>query len=84
MWGQDVVFVDNDRRMYLSYLKESAALYGLEVSAFCLMTNHIHLVATPSSKTPSSAPGLAAFPRAAKIPSNAPARKIGRKGRNEE
>ena len=47
---QDVFFVDDDRRMYLSCLKESAALYGLEVFAFCLMTNHIHLVATPHTE----------------------------------
>ncbi|HPO17508.1 MAG TPA: transposase [Candidatus Hydrogenedentes bacterium] len=44
---QDVFFVDEDRRVYLSYLRESAERYGLAVSAFCLMTNHIHLVATP-------------------------------------
>ena len=44
---QDVFFVDEDRRVYLSYLRESAERYGLTVSAFCLMTNPIHLVATP-------------------------------------
>ena len=44
---QDVFFVDDDRRVYLSYLKESAELHGLAVSAYCLMTNHIHLVVTP-------------------------------------
>lgn len=48
---QDVFFVDDDRRQYLSYLKESAVRYGLAVSAFCLMTNHIHLVVTPETET---------------------------------
>ena len=47
---QDVFFVDDDRRVYLSYLKESAARYGLSVSAYCLMTNHIHLVVTPETE----------------------------------
>jgi REP-associated tyrosine transposase len=47
---QDVFFVEDDRRVYLSYLEESAQRYGLAVSAFCLMTNHIHLVATPETE----------------------------------
>ena len=47
---QDVFFVEDDRRVYLSYLKESAERYGLAVSAYCLMTNHIHLVATPEAE----------------------------------
>ena len=47
---QDIFFVDDDRRVYLSYLKESAARYGLAVSAFCLMTNHVHLVVTPETE----------------------------------
>lgn len=44
---QDIFFVDGDRRVYLSYLKESAGRYGLAVSAYCLMTNHVHLVVIP-------------------------------------
>jgi len=47
---QDVFFVEDDRRVYLAYLKESAERHGLTVSAFCLMTNHIHLVATPQTE----------------------------------
>ena len=47
---QDVFFVDDDRRVYLSYLRESAARYGLAVSAYCLMTNHVHLVVTPETE----------------------------------
>ena len=52
---QDVFFVDDDCRMYLSYLKKSAALYSSEVSAFCLMANHIHLVTTSTPETHSPA-----------------------------
>jgi len=44
---QDVFFVDADRRVYLSYLGESAARFGATVSGYCLMTNHVHLIVTP-------------------------------------
>ncbi len=44
---QDVFFVDDDRRSYLSILKEQSEKYGLEVIGWCLMTNHVHLIATP-------------------------------------
>jgi len=47
---QDVFFVDDDRRVYVSYLKEGAARYGLSVLAYCLMSNHIHLVVTPETE----------------------------------
>ena len=45
---QDVFFVDDDRRVYLSLLKEHADKYGLEILGWCLMTNHIHLIARPA------------------------------------
>ena len=48
---QDIFFVDDDRRLYLRYLQESAALCGLRIDAYCLMTNHVHLVATPATET---------------------------------
>ncbi len=44
---QDVFFVDSDRVTYLKILREQSALYGLQVEGYCLMTNHIHLIATP-------------------------------------
>ena len=44
---QDVFFVDEDRRVYLELLQEQAQKYGLEILAYCLMTNHVHLVAIP-------------------------------------
>ncbi len=44
---QDVFFVDDDRRLYLELLKEQCDEHGLEIAAYCLMTNHLHLVATP-------------------------------------
>ena len=44
---QDVFFVDDDRRHYLLMLKSKAVQYGLTIHAYCLMTNHVHIVATP-------------------------------------
>jgi len=42
---QDVFFVDDDRRVYLAFLSEYAREFGLDVVGYCLMTNHVHLVA---------------------------------------
>jgi putative transposase len=47
---QDVFFVDDDRRVYLSILKEQSEKFGLEILGWCLMTNHIHLIARPSAE----------------------------------
>jgi putative transposase len=45
---QKVFFKDTDRLLYLKLLKEQGELYGLEYWAYCLMDNHVHLVAVPS------------------------------------
>ena len=45
---QDVFLVDDDRRAYLEILREQAERFGLSVSGYCLMTNHVHLIATPA------------------------------------
>ena len=47
---QDVFFVDDDRRVYLALLKEQADKYGLELSGYCLMSNHVHLIAIPHAE----------------------------------
>lgn len=44
---QDVFFLDEDWGVYLDFLKEYAAQFGLEVMGYCLMTNHVHLVVCP-------------------------------------
>ena len=44
---QDVFFVPDDYRLYLDILREQAERHGVEIHAYCLMTNHVHLVATP-------------------------------------
>ena len=45
---QAVFFTDDDRRFYLATLAEQCDRFGLRVDAYCLMDNHVHLVATPS------------------------------------
>jgi len=42
-----VFFTDGDRRTYLEWLAEHAQQARLKILAFCLMDNHIHLVAVP-------------------------------------
>src|SRR4051812_2218383 len=44
---QDVFFTADDRRAYLRFIREQAAHHGLAVVAYCLMTNHVHLVVVP-------------------------------------
>ena len=45
---RDAIFFNKaDRSKYLLLLKDQCRMYGLEVWAYCLMTNHVHLVAVP-------------------------------------
>lgn len=45
-----VFFRDGDRRFYLSLLETYALRHGVEIIAYCLMPNHVHLVAVPSTE----------------------------------
>ena len=46
-----VFFTDEDRRhAYLDWLSEYAGNNEVEVLAYCLMTNHIHMVAVPKTE----------------------------------
>jgi putative transposase len=48
--GNDRRFVldcDADRSVYFNLLRENAALYKVSVIRYCLMSNHIHLIAVP-------------------------------------
>jgi len=47
---EDVFFIDADRERYLELLGEYAARHGLAVQAYCLMTNHVHLVVVPRAE----------------------------------
>ena len=42
-----VFLLDEDRRFYLETLKTKCRQHGLAVLGYCLMTNHVHLVAIP-------------------------------------
>src|SRR5258708_3865433 len=48
--GRQVVFDDaKDRRVYLKLLRGHAEEYRLRIWAWCLMSNHIHLLAVPET-----------------------------------
>ena len=44
---QDVFLLDDDRRFYLETLRERSQRHGVTLLGYCLMTNHVHLVAIP-------------------------------------
>ena len=46
---EDVFFNDDDRRSYLDWLQHYTEKHGVEVLAYCLMTNHVHLVLVPDT-----------------------------------
>lgn len=46
---QRTFFEDGDFELYRDLLAEAAARAGTEVWCYCLMPNHVHLVAVPES-----------------------------------
>ncbi|WP_411182367.1 transposase [Nitrosomonas sp. Is37] len=42
-------FTDDDRSVYLGWLKECCDKYDVYIWAYCLMTNYIHLIAVPKT-----------------------------------
>ncbi len=46
---EDVFFTDEDRLIYLEWLQLYCEKYDVSILAYCLMTNHVHLVLTPHS-----------------------------------
>jgi putative transposase len=46
-----VFFSDADHQVYLSWLLVYAAKYEVDVLAYCLMPNHVHLVLVPALKS---------------------------------
>ena len=47
---EDVFFKEEDRTAYLGWLRDYCAKYGMQVLAYCLMTNHIHMVVVPEAE----------------------------------
>jgi putative transposase len=49
--NREACFYDEaDYKAYLSFLKDAATKYQVAIHAFVLMTNHVHLLATPSDE----------------------------------
>jgi putative transposase len=47
----DIFLADDDPHAYLQMLAVSVSRYSIRVVAFCLMTNHVHLVVIPEDQT---------------------------------
>lgn len=45
-----VFFDDDDRKAYLGWLKSYCEKHKVDILAYCLMTNHIHLIAVPATE----------------------------------
>lgn len=45
--NQKVFFTDKDRSLYLDILRFNAFKFNLKIWCYCLMDNHIHLIAVP-------------------------------------
>jgi len=49
--GQVVFRSDEDREVFLARLREASERFGLTVEGYCLMGNHVHLIATPQEES---------------------------------
>ena len=47
---QQTFFSDHGYKSYLALMAEWCAKYKVEIWAYCLMPNHIHLIAVPETK----------------------------------
>lgn len=47
---EPVFFEDSDYSAYLNWLMEAATRYECDIHAYVLMTNHVHILATPKDK----------------------------------
>jgi putative transposase len=47
---QTTFFRDDDYREYIDFMAEFLTKFGVEVWAYCLMPNHVHLLAVPSDE----------------------------------
>ena len=53
---QPTFFSDDDYAAYIDLMAEWCSQYGVEVWAYCLMPNHVHLVSVPQKKTACTLP----------------------------
>lgn len=47
---QKVFFSDDDRRAYIDYLRKYAKPAGIHFWGYCLMDNHVHIIAVPDKE----------------------------------
>lgn len=47
---QQTFFCDDDYREYIALMAEWCGKYGVQIWAWCLMPNHVHLIAVPSTE----------------------------------
>jgi len=47
---QKTFFCDSDKTLYLRLLKRHGEKAGISILAYCLMDNHVHLIAVPRAK----------------------------------
>lgn len=47
---EDVFFCDDDRRCYQEELLKAAERWGLDIWAYCWMSNHVHMIVVPHKK----------------------------------
>ena len=48
--SMDIFTCDEDRVAYLAFVAEECQRHTVEVLAWCLMTNHVHFIAVPSTE----------------------------------
>jgi putative transposase len=47
----NLFFCDEDRQAYLELLAEQGRAHSVDYLAWCLMTNHVHLIAVPAASS---------------------------------
>ncbi len=47
---QFLLVTDEERAVYLDLLRKNIRLHGLQLLGYCLMSNHVHLVAIPQKR----------------------------------
>lgn len=48
---ENVFFSDEDRTEYLNWLQSYCDKHDVDILAYCLMTNHVHMIAFPMTET---------------------------------
>lgn len=49
-YRQEIFECDDDFKQYLTWLEEYSKKYKIDVVAYCLMTNHVHIIGTPKDR----------------------------------